>query len=146
MDVQAGSVRRASALLALALATAMLRLGVPAAMAADAASIDWSKAQLVRVIAVEYDFKPNHLHFRHGVAYRLHLENQGKEMHELTAPEFFHSALIKNPDVLARDGTDLVVQPHESKDVLFVPQKPGHYDFICADHDWAGMTGDITVD
>lgn len=117
-----------------------------AMMSDPAASVDWSKAKEVTVIAVEYEFKPNHLTFQHGVPYRLHLENQGQEMHELTAADFFHSALIKNPEVLAREGTDLVVQPHESKDLLFVPRKAGHFDLICADHDWAGMTGGITVD
>jgi uncharacterized cupredoxin-like copper-binding protein len=112
----------------------------------DASAVDWSKAQLVTVIAVEYEFKPNHLTFHRGAAYRLHLDNRGAEMHELTAPEFFHASLIKNPDVLARDGTDLVVEPHESKDVLLVPQQAGQFRMFCADHDWAGMTGDITVE
>ncbi len=121
--------------------------GLGAASAAETAStIDWSKATTVDVVAVEYDFRPSHLRFRHGVPYRLHLENRGAEMHELTAPKFFHSAKIKNPGVLARNGTDLVVQPHQSADVLFVPERAGHYRFFCADHDWAGMTGDITVD
>lgn len=114
--------------------------------ASNGASIDWSKAESVTMIAVDYEFKPNHLSFRVGVPYRLHLENHGEEMHELTAPDFFHEAQIENPDVLAREGTDLVVQPHETKDLLFVPRKAGHYDFVCADHDWAGMTGEITVD
>jgi len=110
-----------------------------------AQQVDWSKAQTINVIAVEYDFKPNHLTFRVGQPYRLHLDDQGAEMHELTAPEFFKSVLVKNPDVLAREGTDFIVQPHESKDLYFVPQRAGHYSFICADHDWAGMIGDITV-
>lgn len=143
MNARARVVRPGAVLLAVALSS-VLWLASGAAKAGP--DVDWSKAQLVRVIAVEYDFKPNHLSFHHGVPYRLHLENHGKEMHELTAPEFFKSSLIQNPDALARDGTDLVVEPHESKDVLFVTQKPGHYDMICADHDWAGMTGDITVD
>lgn len=131
----------------LALAIALAGVVWLAAAAAGAGpDVNWSKAQLVTVTAVEYDFEPNHLRFRYGVPYRLHLENHGKEMHELTAPEFFKSALIQNPDVLARDGTDLVVEPHESKDVVFVPQKRGHFSLICADHDWADMTGDITVD
>jgi len=121
-------------------------LWLVSAAAGAGPDVDWSKALLVTVIAVEYDFQPNHLRFQHGVPYRLHLENHGKELHELTAAEFFKSALIQDPDALARDGTDLVVQPGESKDLLFVPQKPGHFTFICADHDWADMIGDITVD
>jgi uncharacterized cupredoxin-like copper-binding protein len=140
MEGQAAVVRLRSTL---AIAVAAVFWLTAAAAGAD---VDWSKAQLVTVTAVEYDFQPSHLSFHHGVPYRLHLENHGKEVHELTAPEFFKSALIQDPAVLARDGTDLVVQPGESKDVLFVPQKPGHFSLICADHDWAGMTGDITVD
>jgi hypothetical protein len=112
----------------------------------DARNVDWSKAQLITVVGVEYEFIPNHLNFRHGMPYRLHLENRGAEMHELTAPEIFKSALVKNPVVLARDGTDLVVQPHETKDVYFVPERPGHYSMICADHDWADMTGERAVE
>lgn len=113
----------------------------------DAASqVDWSKAREVAVVAINYEFKPAHLAFHRGTAYRLHLENAGDEMHELTAPEFFRSVLVKDPGALARDGTDLVVQPHQSKDLLFVPRKGGRYEFVCADHDWAGMGGDITVD
>ena len=108
--------------------------------------MDWSRAQLITVVGVEYEFIPNHLNFHHGLPYRLHLENHGAEMHELTAPEFFKSALMRDPDVLARDGTDLVVQPNETKEVYFVPERPGHYNLICADHDWADMTGDITVE
>jgi uncharacterized cupredoxin-like copper-binding protein len=114
--------------------------------AADATRVDWSKAQLVDLAATEYDFIPNHLTFHSGLPYRLHLDNRGEELHELTAPEFFKSVLAKNPDVLTKDGTDFVVQPHEAKDLYFVPKRPGQYKFICADHDWAGMTGDITVE
>ena len=28
----------------------------------------------------------------------------------------------------------------------FVPQKPGRYALTCADHDWAGMIGEITIE
>lgn len=126
------------------LASASVRPEVGAA--ADADAVDWSKAQLMTVIAVEYEFKPNNLAFHRGTPYRLRLENRGAEMHELTAPEFFHASLIKNPEVLVRDGTDLVVQPNESKDVLLVPKQSGQFRLFCADHDWAGMTGGITVE
>lgn len=147
MAGQARLMRCGAVLLAGALSVLIACVAGTRVAAADAASqVDWAKAETVTVVAVEYEFKPKHLVFHRGTPYRLHLEDHGDEMHELTAPEFFHSALVKNPEVLARDGTDLVVQPHESRDVLFVPEKAGHFDFVCADHDWAGMTGDITVD
>lgn len=135
--------RRAAACLSLS-AVLLLCCGAPGAL--RAAGNDWGQAKTVVVVAVEYDFVPNDLHFQRGVAYRLRLENHGQEMHELTAPEFFHSAKIGNPAVLARNGTDLVVQPHETKDLLLIPERAGHFHFYCADHDWAGMTGEITVD
>ena len=41
----------------------------------------------VTVDLVDYRFVPDHLVFRRGIAYRLHLENKGGEQHEFTAPE-----------------------------------------------------------
>jgi uncharacterized cupredoxin-like copper-binding protein len=97
------------------------------------------------VTMIDYKFVPDHLTFQQGVHYRLHLENHGKETHELTAPVFFASAKIDNPDVLNRDRTEVVMQPGDVKDVFFTPGKPGTYDLRCADHDWNGMVGGITV-
>jgi len=111
-----------------------------------AAETDWSQAERVTVVAIEYRFEPNRLEFHRGVAYRLHLENAGKEMHEFTAPAFFKAVDIRNPDALNPDRTELAVQPGEQKDLYFVARDPGHYSLVCADHDWAGMTGDITIE
>jgi uncharacterized cupredoxin-like copper-binding protein len=116
-----------------------------AAPAAGAAGIDWSRARLVNVAAVEYRFVPNHLVFRRGVAYRLHVANRGSELHELTAPDFFKTAELRNPQALNREHTEVVLQPGEQKDLYFVAPRTGRYAMRCADHDWAGMTGDITV-
>ncbi len=116
-----------------------------AAAAAEAATVDWAKARLVTVVTVEYSFLPNHLVFRRGVAYRLHVVNRGKELHELTVPDFFKTVEVRNPQALNPEHTEMVLQPGEQKDLYFVAKRPGHYDMRCADHDWAGMTGDITV-
>jgi uncharacterized cupredoxin-like copper-binding protein len=99
----------------------------------------------INVIMVDYSFKPDHLTFQHGVHYRLHLRNRGKETHEFTAPVFFAAAKIDNPEVLNREHSEVVVQPGESKDVILTPGAPGAYDLRCGDHDWAGMVGGITV-
>jgi uncharacterized cupredoxin-like copper-binding protein len=99
----------------------------------------------VTVTMVEYKFTPDHLTFQHDVHYRLHLENHGKETHEFTAPVFFAAAKIDNPDTLNRERSEVVLQPGESKDVFLTPGKPGTYDLRCADHDWNGMVGGITV-
>lgn len=113
--------------------------------AAGAASPHWAAAKRVTVVAVEYRFEPNHLVLRRGVAYRLHLVNRGKELHELTAPKFFRAVEVHNPEVLNTEHTEIVVQPAEEKDFDFIAPRPGRFPMWCADHDWAGMTGDIIV-
>ena len=111
-----------------------------------AAGVDWSKAQLGALTTVEYAFEPNHLILHPETAYRLHVENHGRELHELTAPDFFKAVELGNPEALNREHTEIVLQPNEQKDLYFVTLRPGHYDMWCADHDWAGMTGDITIE
>jgi uncharacterized cupredoxin-like copper-binding protein len=107
-----------------------------------------SEPQPVKIdlVMIDYKFMPNHLTFKHDVHYRLHMENHGKETHEVTAPTFFATAAIDNPDVLNREHTEIVMQPGDSKDLLFTAHKPGTYDLRCSDHDWNGMVGGITVE
>jgi uncharacterized cupredoxin-like copper-binding protein len=100
---------------------------------------------LISVVMVDYRFEPDHLTFEHDVHYQLHLENHGKETHEFTAPTFLATATIDNPDVLNREHTEVLVDPGESKDLFFTAHRPGTYDLRCADHDWNGMVGGITV-
>ena len=95
---------------------------------------------------VDYKFIPAHLTFQQGMHYRLHMENHGKETHEVTAPTFFASAMIDNPGVLNREHTEVVMQPGDAKDLLFTAPKAGTYDLRCSDHDWNGMIGGITVE
>lgn len=116
----------------------LVMLGVgPGAAAPDPVTMN--------VTMVDYKFMPDHLTFQHDVHYRLHLENHGKETHEFTAPIFFATAKIDNPDMLNHERTEIVMQPGESKDVFLTPGKPGTYDLRCADHDWNGMVGGIVV-
>ncbi len=111
--------------------------GTCAAAAAEPVRVD--------VAMVDYRFSPDRLTLEHGIQYRLHLENHGKEIHEFTAPTFFAAAKLDNPQVLNREHTEVVVEPGESKDVLVTPGPPGAYDLRCGDHDWDGMVGGITV-
>jgi len=99
----------------------------------------------VNVIMIDYKFVPDHLTLQHDVPYRLHLENHGKETHEFTAPTFFATAKIDNLSTLNSDRSEILLEPGESKDVFLTPGKPGTYDLRCADHDWNGMVGGITV-
>jgi len=111
-----------------------------------AASQSGPQTVTLDLIMMDYKFLPDHLIFKHDVHYRLHLENHGKETHEVTAPLFFANADIDNPDVLNREHTEIVMQPGETKDLFLTAHRPGTYDLRCADHDWAGMVGGITVD
>jgi uncharacterized cupredoxin-like copper-binding protein len=114
-------------------------------LATPAAAADWSQARPVRVVASEYQFSPAQLVFKRGQAYRLHVENHGKETHEFTAPEFFKAVELADSTVLNPDKTEILIHPGETKDLVFVAKKAGRYKLICSDHDWAGMTGTITV-
>jgi uncharacterized cupredoxin-like copper-binding protein len=111
-----------------------------------AASVDWSHAQPINVLMVDSKFIPDRLTFRHGTPYQLHLENHGKDLHEFTAPAFLADAIVRDPAMLANGGQEIVLQPGTAVDVDLVPLKPGTYSLICADHDWADMTGEIIVE
>jgi uncharacterized cupredoxin-like copper-binding protein len=122
---------------------AAARLGLVAAgLALGAAG---PSPDTINVVMTDYRFMPDHLVFRRGMPYRLHLENHGKETHEFTAPIFFATAKIDNSEILNREHSEIVMQPGDSKDLLLTPGKPGTYDLRCSDHDWNGMVGGITV-
>lgn len=123
----------------------MLLGGLTALPLGAAGATDWSKAQRVGVITTEYRFKPSSLTFRQGTAYRLRIENKGRETHEFTAPEFFKAVTARDMKPLNGDRTEIVVQPGERKDFYFVAGAPGAYSLTCSDHGWAGMNGEITV-
>jgi uncharacterized cupredoxin-like copper-binding protein len=103
-----------------------------------------AESRTVELFMTEYRFRPDHLRLQSGIPYRLRLENRGKEVHELTAPQFFASIELEKAEVLSPSG-DVVVKPGESKELRFVARRPGDYPMRCADHDWAGMTGEIIV-
>jgi uncharacterized cupredoxin-like copper-binding protein len=120
-------------------------LAVSAAVPAVAAEIDWAHAKQVNEVTTEYKFSPAQLLFRADVPYRLHLVNRGKETHEFHAPEFFAAIRMRDTGPLNADHTEIVLQPGQQRDLYFVAAKPGKFPLICSDHDWAGMTGEITV-
>ncbi len=127
----------------LGLMLTMLALGWPApGRAAD----PWAKAEPLTVVMVDNKFEPDHITFHAGKPYELRLVNKGKELHEFTAPKFLKAATIKDKRLLANGGSDIVVQSGKSVSVLLIAPAKGSYDLTCADHDWDGMTGGITVD
>jgi plastocyanin len=99
----------------------------------------------INVTLIDYSFVPDRLTLEHDIRYQLHLENHGNDTHEFTAPVFFATTDIGNPEALNRERSEVVVLPGESKDVFLTPHSPGTYDPHCSDHDWAGMVGGIVV-
>ena len=107
---------------------------------------DRSVPEDVTVVLSDYRFSPDHLVFRRGVPYRLLLVNRGKELHEFTAPAFLQAITLDTPEILVPGGGEVVLGPGERKALLFIAAAAGRYPLSCADHDWAGMTGDIAVE
>ena len=105
----------------------------------------WAHAEPMTVVMVDDRFEPDHLVFRAGRAYELKLVNDGKDMHEFTAPAFLKAAIVRDPRLLSNGGSDIVVQPGKSVSVTLVPRAKGEFDLSCADHDWDGMVGHISV-
>jgi uncharacterized cupredoxin-like copper-binding protein len=123
----------------------LLALGLAAAPA-RASDPDWSKAETITMIMSDYQFSPNALTFKQGTAYRLHLVNKGKELHELDGPQFYAAISVGNPEILVNGGMEVDVKPGQSQDLLFVPLQAGKYPFDCDDHEAFGMTGVFTVE
>ncbi len=121
--------------------SAVLALAAPA-LAAD----PWSHAEVVTEVMFDNRFEPDHLTFRSGQPTELRLENRGKDMHEFTAPTFLAAAKVRDKRLLANGGTDIVVQAGKSIRIFLIPGPKGQYDLTCADHDWDGMVGGITVE
>ena len=124
----------------------LLSVIVQGAMAADTPAIDWSYAQPVTVSLVDERFVPDKLVFRHGVPYRLRLVNTGNHMHEFTAPEFLKAVVVRNPEILEEAKNEVLLQPGGQKDLYFFAPRAGKFELTCADHDWDGMTGSITIE
>jgi plastocyanin len=91
----------------------------------------------------DYRFAPSLLKFRVDICYRLHVVNRGKELHELTGPDFLKAVTLGNPKALT---PDLAVEPGEAEDLYFPATRPGRFQFWCADHDWAGMVGKVRIE
>jgi hypothetical protein len=90
-------------------------------------------------------FAPSHLVFRVGVAYRLHIENEGEELHKFASPDFFHAVEIETPAVLDANRSEIDIPAGEMRDLLFVTGQPASFTLRSPDYDWDGMTGDIVI-
>jgi len=110
------------------------------------AALPAAGADLVLVRLVDDRFEPAELTLEHGKAYRLRLENTGHEMHEFSAKAFFKAAQVADAaTALTNDGSEVVLQPGQSRELELVAPAPGSYPLTCPDHDWDGMVGKIVV-
>ena len=113
---------------------------------------DWSRAQTVNVTIADFEFQPSHLAFQTGEAYRLHLENQGKNTHFFVSDGFFKAIAV---DKLVQSGgsvdhpflREIALAPGESKELLFVAVTKGTYNLSCTApfHAAMGMVGTIVI-
>jgi uncharacterized cupredoxin-like copper-binding protein len=117
------------------------------------AAIDWNQAETVSVGLSEYDYAPSVLTFHPNVPYRLHLTNEGFEVHDFSSKPFFQ-AIAAAKLVDSKTTTSLPrlvsigIDAGESKDLYFVPVRTGSYRFECDEplHAALGMTGTARIE
>jgi plastocyanin len=102
-------------------------------------------AETVTVVMVDDRFQPDHIVFRSGKPTELRLVNRGRAMHEFTALAFLHASVVRDKRLLSNGGGDIVVQAGQTVVVRLTPGSAGEYPLTCADHDWDGMVGTISV-
>ena len=103
-------------------------------------------------------FKPNHLDFETGKAYKLVLKNTDKIKHEVESHEFVERIFTRKVEVTDKDGNmlaeikggvrEIEVGPGGVVEWFFVPVQPGEnlaMDCAISGHKEAGMVGTITV-
>jgi uncharacterized cupredoxin-like copper-binding protein len=128
------------------------RIATPIALASDL-----SKQPLVEVrvslgnAANELTFVPSNLELIAGKRYKLLLSNPSSSKHYFTAKDFADSIWTQKVDAgkveIKGAIRELELKPGGEADWVFVPIKPGSYEFHCAipGHTEAGMKGIVTV-
>jgi len=103
-------------------------------------------------------FKPSHLEFETGKAYKLVLKNTDKVKHELESHEMVQRIFTRKVEVVDASGnmlaeikgnvSEIEVGPGGIVEWFFVPLQPGKnlaMDCAIAGHKEAGMTGTVTI-
>ncbi|RME96649.1 MAG: biphenyl 2,3-dioxygenase [Alphaproteobacteria bacterium] len=102
-------------------------------------------------------FRPKHLEFETGKAYKLELKNLDEIKHEVESHEFVQRIFTRKVEIENADGLvaeikgairEIEVGPKQTVDWYFVPvQTVKNADIICAikGHKEAGMFGTITI-
>jgi uncharacterized cupredoxin-like copper-binding protein len=117
------------------------------------AKVDWNTAATVDIVLSEYTFAPSSLHFRRDIPYRLHLSNAGIEVHDFASKPFFQAIaaakLVDAQQTIALPHlVSIGIDPGKTKDLYFVPVRPGSYSFECGEplHATFGMTGTAEIE
>jgi len=117
----------------------------------DYQSIDWSKVTVVSDDLYHFRFHPNELDFETCKPYELKISNtSGRIGHSFTAPDFFKSIKLRNPDtgdMSTPSYEELMLAPQSEIDIQFVPAMAGGYPLWCSHkfHTSLGMKGWIYV-
>jgi uncharacterized cupredoxin-like copper-binding protein len=126
---------------------------------------DLSRAEPVEIViemgqkdAKHMFFKPNHVDFETGKAYKIVFKNIDKIKHEFAAPEFVTKIFTRKVEVLGADGkmiaevkgaiNEVEVGPGGTAEWFIVPIQTGdNIPVECAleGHKEAGMVGTFTI-
>lgn len=102
-------------------------------------------------------FKPDHLEFETGKAYKFVLKNVDDVKHEFESHELVQRIFTRKVEIENADGlvaeikgqiSEVEVGPHQQVDWYFVPIQPGEdLESTCAieGHAEAGMHGTVTI-
>jgi|SRR5215467_7437995 len=113
----------------------------------DAASVDWSNAQVIEIRMANYDFAPKTLQFRKNTPYRLRFVNSASKDHNFTSKELFAAMMVAPEDRAKIANGEIEVEMGKSVDVAVLPLTSGTYPFHCSHflHSTFGMHGQATV-
>jgi uncharacterized cupredoxin-like copper-binding protein len=116
----------------------------------QSSQVDWDRAERIDVVLSDFDFTPSRIRLRPERPYRLHLENRGSGGHNLTAPDFFRSSVLREGPVAneVRASGSVEVARGEAKAIDLVPLRTGDFPMRCSHflHSFFGMTGRIAVE
>lgn len=97
-------------------------------------------------------FEPKELTFTAGETVRLHIVNEGEEVHEFVMDTMDsnakHKAMMeKFPEMEHDDPNAVRLEPGEEAEILWTFGKPGTYEFACLlpGHYEGGMHGPLTI-
>jgi uncharacterized cupredoxin-like copper-binding protein len=113
----------------------------------NAASVDWSKAQVIEIRMTNYDFTPKTLQMSRSTPYRLHFVNSGSKDHNFASKELFAAMMVAPEDRAKIENGEVEVETGKSVDIAVLPMTAGTYPFHCSHflHSMMGMHGQASI-